>query len=296
MNCHVIQDLLPLYAEGLTSPESNDLVNAHLENCPDCRWELEQLRVPAPMPCNGDVAPLKGLRKALRQRKTRIIVLCVLVVLIGTLSLVGVLTAPNYLPYGQGLVTVQERETGLLTAHFDGNVTGYTLKESEEGGKRVLYLSAWNSLWDTWLHKEALPDILLNPDGREVSQVYYHPARQTQEDAGQEGILLYGQAADAGVVVLPRLVLGYYRLIALGVLAGLALAAVLLRKREKVRAALFHLTLLPAAYLLASLPVSGIRMISYHAGRDFCLTLLLSLPCYGLLRLAFGWRNRQKNL
>ena len=36
LTCGVVQDLLPSYVEGLTSPESNTAVERHLSECPDC--------------------------------------------------------------------------------------------------------------------------------------------------------------------------------------------------------------------------------------------------------------------
>lgn len=39
--CKVIQDLLPNYIEKLTSNETNEFVNTHIEECKDCKKSLE---------------------------------------------------------------------------------------------------------------------------------------------------------------------------------------------------------------------------------------------------------------
>lgn len=44
MDCHVIQDLLPLYADGCCSEESAQLVRAHLETCENCRRAYAQMQ------------------------------------------------------------------------------------------------------------------------------------------------------------------------------------------------------------------------------------------------------------
>ncbi len=44
VHCDVIQDLLPLYADGACSPESRKLVEEHLEECEECAKMLEMLR------------------------------------------------------------------------------------------------------------------------------------------------------------------------------------------------------------------------------------------------------------
>ena len=44
MNCDIVRDLLPLYQEGMLSPDSVEFVEGHLKTCPDCRAERELLR------------------------------------------------------------------------------------------------------------------------------------------------------------------------------------------------------------------------------------------------------------
>lgn len=53
LECDVIRDLLPLYAEKLASPASSALVEQHLSECPACRAELEQMEKPVPVQLCG---------------------------------------------------------------------------------------------------------------------------------------------------------------------------------------------------------------------------------------------------
>lgn len=46
LSCNVIRDLLPLYAENLTSEESNALVDEHLCGCDECAKQLGILKKP----------------------------------------------------------------------------------------------------------------------------------------------------------------------------------------------------------------------------------------------------------
>ncbi len=50
VDCAVIKDLLPSYLDGLTSTESNALVEAHLAQCGDCRRYYEEMRLEAEKP------------------------------------------------------------------------------------------------------------------------------------------------------------------------------------------------------------------------------------------------------
>lgn len=66
--CNLVGDLLPLYIDGLTSPESASLIEAHLAECGDCRQRLEQMRVPV------EGAPVGGdYKAAVKQQKRRLL-------------------------------------------------------------------------------------------------------------------------------------------------------------------------------------------------------------------------------
>ena len=82
LECDVIRDLLPLYAEKLASPASSALVEQHLAECPACRAELEQMEKPVPVqPEPQPDAPLKGIRTALRKKRILTAAAAVLAVL-----------------------------------------------------------------------------------------------------------------------------------------------------------------------------------------------------------------------
>ncbi len=68
VSCNVIQDLLPLYAEKLTSPDSNRLVEEHLTDCPECSRQLSLMQKAAPMPVEVDTDPLEKIRQVMRKR------------------------------------------------------------------------------------------------------------------------------------------------------------------------------------------------------------------------------------
>ena len=57
INCDIIRDLLPLYAEHITSEATNALVEEHLTECEACRAELEQMEQPEPTPEPTPVQP-----------------------------------------------------------------------------------------------------------------------------------------------------------------------------------------------------------------------------------------------
>ena len=44
IECSVVRDLLPLCVEEMASKETEQLVNDHLKECPECRAEFESLK------------------------------------------------------------------------------------------------------------------------------------------------------------------------------------------------------------------------------------------------------------
>ena len=65
LDCSVVRDLLPLYAENMVNPDTGRAVAAHLEGCADCRavYENMQRKIPVPVEENQKKAePLKRLR------------------------------------------------------------------------------------------------------------------------------------------------------------------------------------------------------------------------------------------
>ena len=68
VTCALVRDLLPLYADGVLSGESSNLVETHLPECPPCSEELERLRAPVP------VKQKKTARQSLKTTRRKLII------------------------------------------------------------------------------------------------------------------------------------------------------------------------------------------------------------------------------
>lgn len=53
LSCEIIQDLLPLYCDGVCSEESEKAVLAHVQTCGRCREALQSMRLPVDAPAQG---------------------------------------------------------------------------------------------------------------------------------------------------------------------------------------------------------------------------------------------------
>jgi len=67
LSCAVVRDLLPSYAEGLTSDETNRSIEEHIGGCEGCAEALRRMKEPEPSP----PAPEVDFLKKVRRRSTR---------------------------------------------------------------------------------------------------------------------------------------------------------------------------------------------------------------------------------
>jgi len=64
MECNIIRDLMPLCIDGCCSKESAEIVQEHIQNCPDCKALYENMRTPS------EVTPIVPAPKKLKKFKT----------------------------------------------------------------------------------------------------------------------------------------------------------------------------------------------------------------------------------
>lgn len=93
-DCCVIRDLLPLFAEDLVSDETAQVIRLHLQECPDCRHEYEQMRhdeavrtKTAETPSDSAIKPFrKMMKKANRTLSAMCFALTVMLLFLGVVK------------------------------------------------------------------------------------------------------------------------------------------------------------------------------------------------------------------
>ena len=77
LSCHVVEDLLPLYLDGVVSEATGQDIEEHLSGCPACEAKLEELHAPAPELAGDDKeddAIRQAVKKVNRREKIKVIV------------------------------------------------------------------------------------------------------------------------------------------------------------------------------------------------------------------------------
>lgn len=293
LSCDVIKDLLPLYAEKLTSDDTNILVEEHIETCIDCKKELESFRNPKKIPMDTNVEPFKRVERKLFRERIQIIALTITLVLTIVIISMAYLTSPEYLPYSSDIISLTKYKDGKVIIEFDDEVTGYDINRYavKNNGGYAYHLTTWNTIWSQHILKNNAQSIILNPDGEDVEAVYYYSTD------GREDILIHGKDLhkDGGVVTLPRLVLAYYFLLAILLAIFFGILLFIYRKGDKRKYVLEKILLLPISYIIGHLFIKGFTTNSYSAQHDFFAILLAMVPIYCLLLLSINLYSKSKN-
>lgn len=305
--CNIVGDLLPLYTEKMVCADTEEFVKTHLEKCETCRKEYEQMTESRKQEKDRGTAahgpeeekrktaaPLLNLKRKLWKQKIQTVVCTGLFVVALLVSALAVLTAPVYVPYDEELLTITEHEDESITVTFDERVTDYRCSSDAHigwvGVKPCYEIEAWSTLWDKWFGRGESRFVVIDKVTAEDVSVYY------VSNDGTENSCIYGEpVTSGGVITLPRLVLGYYFIIAILCAAVLFVVWCVVRKKAAVRTWITRILLYPVSYCMGHGIVMGVRPSSYSAQRDFMFIVFLSVVIYGGLLLGRSvYRTRKE--
>lgn len=293
-DCSIVQDLLPLYVEGMVRDETEAFVQEHLAGCPECQTEYERLREPSalegPTAQEKNDVPLRLVKRKLVMKRLQTALLAGVLVAVVLLSAFAIGSTHQYFPYAEDLLEVQELDDGSISVTFDPRVPHIeTFATPGEQGGVVYRIQAWAYPWErSDTQREPQFCVISGLDTSELS-IYY------VQNNGQEDVLIYGQGMDGGTMTLPRLVLGYYLLLAIGVCLLLFLLLLVVRKQPRARRWVARGLPLPVCYVAGHLIVMGPATHSYTATRDFILIVAIGTLLYCMTLLVGGvyqlWRE-----
>ena len=293
ISCRIIQDLLPLYAEKMTSDESNLLIEEHLADCNKCKNMLNSIKVNIIKNKTDTEAhvSLKFIQKNIKKRKAKAIVFASLIVFLAMFMIFSYLTKPDYISYENSGITISQLGSQEVYVNFSENVTSYsTIKYITPDNQVVMEIEAWTSVWDKLLNKST-PSVLISTPDSKVDTVYY--CDYTTKDDNM--IVVYGIApnTNGGISSLPRLVLGYYFIMALIASVIVGVVWILLRKNLKASNICKYFFFVPTSYLISHLLLTT-SFISFSATRDFIMNFIASIAIYGISILGISLFKQYK--
>lgn len=126
ISCDIIKDILPLYAEGMVSAATKDMVDEHLHECDGCIRELAELKKTSKLPAEVNINSLKKLGDSIRRRRVLAALAAVMTVVTMLVTAVIFLMTPYYLPVEDAIEGVESREAGILALDLPTGYVGHT--------------------------------------------------------------------------------------------------------------------------------------------------------------------------
>lgn len=140
-DCHIIQDILPLYLDHVVSPETSSLVKEHLKDCPECRQMYESLAEKTILPVNPnlrqeDVLQLeKHFKKENRRRLRGKTAGIILLLLFSAAILTAIVWFQPFHPFSE---TADLTEDKLVEEMYSSSMGGIYAREARISIQKIL--------------------------------------------------------------------------------------------------------------------------------------------------------------
>ena len=145
--CSLIQDLLPLYHDGVCSEESNKIIEAHLSECSSCKDYYNSLCEADEIfaaPQNAELemkkaASFRSIKRKIRKKQIFVVVLAFAIFAVVSFSIVGLLKKSEQVISYEDNISVSMVDDSLI-GRLQGNQANY-LKikqvEIENNGRKT---------------------------------------------------------------------------------------------------------------------------------------------------------------
>lgn len=293
INCTVIKDILPLYVEEMVSEDTRVLIENHIDECIDCKKEVEEMKTPPNIPIDINTTGFKNVKSKLYREKFNVIIFSIMLTMIISILVINYLSEPNYIQYSNDIVSINTKDNGEIFADFGDKVSSYNIYKdlSEDGSSYNYRISTWETLWDKLFNNRELGTVVLNPNGEKITSIYYYSAGQSND------ILIYGKNLAEGDVTisLPRLFLAGYLGIAIVLTVIFFIVMLAGYKSKRARNIISKILIIPISYVIGTICIKGFNTASYSSTRDFFVILLISIPIYFLLLIIINFYKNIKH-
>ena len=159
MNCNIINDILPLYVDGVVSEDTKNAVEEHLATCSDCSNKLQRLKIELESEIREQAAQaekkaLLAAKKKLRKKRiiTALISACVafVILVIGVFILRNIRIPIDYKEENFKVKIEREYDEDWLYLYYDGMISGHNQLGvlDETGTKEQMYIEMYTTPWD----------------------------------------------------------------------------------------------------------------------------------------------------
>jgi len=165
--CELVRELLPLYIEGDLSPESEEIVKEHLEECADCRSLYDRMEKPIEMQTRAGqiTAPINQIKKNAVLKLLKVFGILLLVIAVAIAVTAIIFSRPffnGFEPVNQANISIamedghpvlimdEKAQEGRLTLIHQTNEDGTITMYISFGDFKSQYL--YSMVWDREYH------------------------------------------------------------------------------------------------------------------------------------------------
>lgn len=214
IKCTIIQDILPLYIDGVVSQDTKEMVDEHLKHCDKCQSEYVSMKRELYLPIKNKDSLIHNISKEWRKKKVRISILSILVT---TIILVGAFSYVFYyetmIPYSENLIKIERQNNQLVSRYSGESYAGVSIMHPKsieiDGEKRnVSFVSYTKTIanspsrnlnFNEGFHEHE--DIFIFPESEKIDAVYYVDFEMEDIISGDDswdsilerGVLIWGK-------------------------------------------------------------------------------------------------------
>ena len=199
--CNMIRDLLPLYLDEVCSVESKEIIENHLENCPECKSyfrsmaeadkEIEYSISSDAKSEYQKASSLRAVKKRIFHKQIFAAVIAILVLTVISVSTIAILkNTVRMVPYGDNL-SVSMVDGSLIGRLYGSEYSRVKIKNISvnQNGQEQRYIfyqiadTAWNDLSTS---KNVFSEYVICPKDKSadtVDRVYYYTGDYTGLDS-----------------------------------------------------------------------------------------------------------------
>lgn len=133
VECPIIQDILPLYVDQITSVETNELVKTHLQSCEACKQEYEAMASTIHIPNETAIEGFQTVKKEMKRKKRALFLVTSIATLFMTLSAVFAIFAYQIpLKYEDITLEIEKNNDEFRAIYSGPDITGVKISEPIE--------------------------------------------------------------------------------------------------------------------------------------------------------------------
>ena len=301
MNCGIIRDLLPLYAEDICGEETKLAVEEHLKGCANCRARLEDMKA-SDSAALISALPHKAVSKKIKKNQFRLIALAVCAVMFMVVGYMGRTAQPKPVPYSEDFkFSITRDENGDILLTYDDSLIPFSVEGQEDSYERsdpiyvysVFFEKAEERFpaqqsriryWDLpWKEADSASEPLatLQPNQLRLSGHGDRDVKIYYANPDSAAVLLYadpdfGMGDSYGIAFLPRLAQNYYLFMMGFVFLALALLSLIFKlfKKTKASRVFLYISFFPLSYVISHFAVKGTSNISWDILLDLRYILI----------------------